>query len=123
MTSHELYTTQENLPVISIVMNNQALGMIKQLQTVQFEERFSQCCLPADFNYQKYASLGLAVIRLKNHQEFEQVLKNALQEAKPCIIEVVLSTQDMVMPMVKPGLAINEFVNFNNDTKSSSEPL
>lgn len=114
MTSHELYTiARYNLPVISIVMNNQALGMIKQLQTVQFEERFSQCCLPADFNYQKYAeAFGISGYQVKNHQEFEQVLKNALQEAKPCIIEVVLSTQDMVMPMVKPGLAINEFVKF-----------
>lgn len=114
MTSHEIYTiARYNLPVISIVMNNQALGMIKQLQTVQFEERFSQCCLPADFNYQKYAeAFGISGYQVKNHQEFEQVLKNALQEAKPCIIEVVLSTQDMVMPMVKPGLAINEFVKF-----------
>ncbi|WP_019879412.1 biosynthetic-type acetolactate synthase large subunit [Succinispira mobilis] len=114
MTSHELYTiARYNLPVISIVMNNQALGMIKQLQTVQFEERFSQCCLPAKFNYQKYAeAFGISGYQVKNHQEFEQVLKNALQEAKPCIIEVVLSTQDMVMPMVKPGLAINEFVKF-----------
>lgn len=114
MTSHELYTiARYNLPVISIVMNNQALGMIKQLQTVQFEERFSQCCLPADFNYQKYAeAFGISGYQVKNHKEFEQVLKNALQEAKPCIIEVVLSTQDMVMPMVKPGLAINEFVKF-----------
>lgn len=114
MTSHELYTiARYNLPVISIVMNNQALGMIKQLQTVQFEERFSQCCLPAEFNYQKYAeAFGISGYQVKNHQEFEQVLKNALQEAKPCIIEVVLSTQDMVMPMVKPGLAINEFVKF-----------
>lgn len=114
MTSHELYTiARYNLPVISIVMNNQALGMIKQLQTVQFEERFSQCCLPAEFNYQKYAeAFGISGYQVKNHQKFEQVLKNALQEAKPCIIEVVLSTQDMVMPMVKPGLAINEFVKF-----------
>lgn len=114
MTSHEIYTiARYNLPVISIVMNNQALGMIKQLQTVQFEERFSQCCLPAEFNYQKYAeAFGISGYQVKNHQEFEQVLKNALQEAKPCIIEVVLSTQDMVMPMVKPGLAINEFVKF-----------
>ena len=80
---------------------------------MQFEERFSQCCLPAEFNYQKYAeAFGISGYQVKNHQEFEQVLKNALQEAKPCIIEVVLSTQDMVMPMVKPGLAINEFVKF-----------
>ena len=114
MTSHELYTiARYELPVISIVMNNHALGMIKQLQTVQFEKRFSQCCLPGYFNYQKYAeTFGIAGYQVKTHAEFESVLKKALELSKPCIIEVVLSCEDMVTPMVKPGLAINEFVKF-----------
>lgn len=116
MTSQEMYTiARYNLPVISVVVNNHGLGMIRQLQTVMFEKSFSQCELPAPFDFVKYAEVfGIKGYRADSHDKFEQAFKQALKEGKPCIIEVQINPQDMVIPMVKPGQGLNAFVDFED---------
>lgn len=115
MTSQELYTiARYNLPVISVVVNNSGLGMIRQLQTVMFDKSFSQCELPAPFDFQKYAEVfGIKGYKAQSHAQFEEVFKQALAAGKPCIVEVVIDPKDMVIPMVQPGQALNAFVDFD----------
>lgn len=115
MTSQELYTiARYKLPVISIVVNNHGLGMIRQLQTVMFDKNFSQCELPAPFDFMKYAAVfGIKGYQAQTHAAFEEAFKQALKEGKSCIIEVKINPQDMVIPMVQPGQALNAFVDFD----------
>ena len=55
MTGSELFTIASNcLPIISIVFNNSGLGMIRQLQTVFFDKRFTSCEMPGYVDFVKY---------------------------------------------------------------------
>lgn len=56
MTGSELFTlASNNVPVVSVVFNNSGLGMIRQLQTVQFNKRFMACECPGYVDFVKYA--------------------------------------------------------------------
>lgn len=114
MTSQDFYTiARYQLPIISVVINNQGLGMIRQLQKVIFDNRYSQCELPGKFDFVKYAQVfGLEGYRVTTHDAFRAIFAQALQAKKPCIIEVAVEHWNMVIPMVKPGKALNEFVKF-----------
>ena len=115
MTSQDFYTiARYKFPVISVVINNSGLGMIRQLQKVIFDNRYSQCELPDPFDFVKYAEVfGLKGYRVNKHEDFDAVFRKALQEKVPCIIEVETEPDNMVIPMVKPGCAVNEFVDFD----------
>lgn len=62
MTGSELFTIASyKLPVTAIVFNNSGLGMIRQLQTVQFNKRFTSCEMPGYVDFVKYGeAFGVA---------------------------------------------------------------
>ena len=115
MTSQDLFTiARYKLPIISIVINNYGLGMIRQLQKVIFDNRYSQCELENPFDFVKYAEVfGITGYRVNTHNDFYKVFNQALQNNEPCVIEIEVNPQNMVIPMVKPGKAVNEFVEFD----------
>ncbi len=114
MTGSELFTiSSNNIPVIAIVINNTGLGMIRQLQTVQFNKRFTACELPGYMDFVKYAeSFGIAGEHVDTPEALADAVKRAMQEQKPYVIEVHLGTDNMVQPMVAPGQGISDFVQF-----------
>lgn len=114
MTGSELFTIASNkLPVIAIVLNNSGLGMIRQLQTVQFDKRFTACELPGYIDFVQYASsFGIKGEHVTTPQELADAVERAMQKAEPYLIEVVVDPEDMVQPMVAPGKGINDYVTF-----------
>lgn len=115
MTGSELFTIAANkLPVIAIVLNNSGLGMIRQLQTVQFNKHFTACELPAYVDFVQYASaFGIKGEHVATPQELAAAVEKAMQHAEPYLIEVAINPDDMVQPMVAPGKGINDYVDFN----------
>lgn len=113
MTGMELFTAvSEKLPIISIILNNQVLGMVKQWQDVFYDKRFSSTLLPS-FDFVKFAqSCGAIGIKVKTQSEFLQALEAAKACAGPILLDVTISPEAMVEPMVAPGAAIDEFVEF-----------
>ena len=111
MTGSELYTVRrENLPIISIVLNNQSLGMIRQLQKVNYRGRYIACEFPEPMDFVTYAkSFGIAGRTATTQSEFTAALQEALSETRPFLIEAKIA-RDFVAPMIKGSL--NEFVNF-----------
>jgi acetolactate synthase-1/2/3 large subunit len=116
MTGSELFTiASNNIPVIAIVFNNSGLGMIRQLQTVQFAKRFTACEMPGYVDFVKYAeAFGIEGEHVGTPEELGAALERAMSVRKPYLIEVALDPSDMVQPMVAPGLGINDFVKFGN---------
>lgn len=114
MTGSELFTIASNkLPVIAIVFNNSGLGMIRQLQTVQFDKRFTACEMPGYVDFVKYAqAFGIEGEHVAAPEELAAALERAMQTNAPYLIEVTLDPANMVQPMVAPGLGINDFVKF-----------
>lgn len=117
MTGSELFTiASNNVPVIAIVFNNSGLGMIRQLQTVQFAKRFTACELPGYVDFVKYAAaFGIEGEHADTPDALAQALDKAWERRKPYLIEVCVNPKNMVLPMVAPGLGINDFVKFAND--------
>ena len=117
MTGSELFTiASNNVPVIAIVFNNSGLGMIRQLQTVQFAKRFTACELPGYVDFVKYAAaFGIEGEHADTPETLARAVSKAWENRKPYLIEVCVNPKNMVLPMVAPGLGINDFVKFAND--------
>lgn len=114
MTGSELFTIASyKLPVTAIVFNNSGLGMIRQLQTVQFNKRFTSCEMPGYVDFVKYGeAFGVAGEHVDTPEALAAAVEKAMQLDAPYIIEVALDSKNMVQPMVTPGLGIGDFVKF-----------
>ncbi|MBQ3972306.1 MAG: biosynthetic-type acetolactate synthase large subunit [Selenomonadaceae bacterium] len=114
MTGNEYYTIARlKLPVISIIVNNTSLGMIRQLQKVMYKERYIACEFDYDMDYVAYAnSFGIAAEAVSTQEEFAEAFRKAMEaEDEPRVI-VMNVWRSFVEPMTKGGARIDEFVEF-----------
>ena len=111
MTGMELYTAvHEKLPLISIVLNNSCLGMVRQWQEIFYEKRYSSTLLP-EFNFVACAeACGAQGVKVTTCEEFAEALALAEKSEQPFVIEAVIEQKDLVTPMVAPGALITDFV-------------
>ena len=110
MNIQELMTcVASDLPVINIVLNNNYLGMVRQWQTMFYENRLSETDLSAqpDFKMLIEAFGGIGY-RVTTKEEFDAALKDAVEQKKVAMIEVVVARNEEVLPMVPNGHALNE---------------
>lgn len=114
MTGNEFYTIARlNLPVISLIVNNRSLGMIRQLQKVMYKERYIACELDYPMDYVKYAEcFGIHAEAVSTQDEFAEALKDALADTKHPRVIVLNVWRSFVEPMIKGGARIDEFVEF-----------
>ena len=114
MTGNEYYTIARlGLPVLSIIVNNCGLGMIRQLQKVLYDERYIACELDYEMDYVKYVeSFGIKAVRVGAQDEFAAALKSALEDAAHPRVIVMDVWRSFVEPMTKGGARIDEFVDF-----------
>ena len=116
MNMNEMATaTRYNIPIIQIVFNNHALGMVRQWQTLFYGKRYSQTILEDKVDYCKVAeAMGAKAIRVTKKEEVDDAIKTALEINEPVLIEVVIEQDDKVWPMVAPGAAIEESFDEND---------
>lgn len=112
MSIQELATTvQYQLPIKIILMNNGVLGMVKQLQKVFFNERFSEIQLKANPDFIKVAeAYGIKGIRVESPEQVEAAIREAIETPGPVLIDFSISPDEIVLPMVPPGKAITEIL-------------
>ena len=113
MTGNEYYTIARlNLPIISIIVNNSSLGMIRQLQKVNYKERYIACELDYPMDYAAYArSFGIEAENVDSTEGFAEAFRRAMSERRPYVI-VMNIHRSFVEPMIKGGARTNEFVDF-----------
>ena len=113
MNCNEFVTAVKNkLPLVEIVMNNNCLGMVRQWQTLFYEERYSETTLDRPTDYVKLAeAFGGKGFRITKVDEVEKVLKEALDYVDgPVLIDYVIDTDKKVFPMVAPGAPIDQIM-------------
>ena len=110
MNMNEIATaTRYNIPIIQIVFNNHALGMVRQWQTLFYGKRYSQTILEDKVDYCKVSeAMGAKAVRVTKKEEVDPAIKEALASNEPFVIEVVIDHDDKVWPMVAPGAPIEE---------------
>ena len=100
------------LPVKVIVMNNNALGMVRQWQSLFYEGRYAETTLNRATDFVKLAeAFGGTGFRVEKPEELQEVLEKALATDGPVIIDYKINSDDMVFPMVAPGAPINEIIS------------
>ncbi|HBN82516.1 MAG TPA: biosynthetic-type acetolactate synthase large subunit [Clostridiales bacterium] len=111
MNLNEMATAiRYNLSIIIVLMDNNALGMVRQWQDLFYNRRFSETTLPeVDFTAVAKA-FGLDAYRLDCCDDFEEIFKKALKSDKPVLIHCKINHDTMVLPMVPPGKAIDNIM-------------
>ena len=105
MNMNELATAVSyNLPIITILMNNQVLGMVYQWQTLFYERRYSQTQPERKTDYVKLAeAFGGRGFRVTNLAELRAAMKDALQRTGRVVIDCRIDRAERVLPMIPAG--------------------
>jgi len=113
MTGCELFTVaSENLPLITIIVDNSCLGMVRQLQHLFWNQHYSATLAPAEVNFVYFAkAFGIEGHLATTQEEFNQVLSVALASDKASVIVVKIPQEDLVAPMLMPNGPLNTFVD------------
>ncbi len=106
-----------NLPVINIILNNNYLGMVRQWQTMFYNDRLSETDLSdVQPDFVKLAeSMGGIGFRVKTKKEFENALKEAIDAKKVAFIDVQVDRREDVLPMVPPNSPLKNMLIFKGD--------
>lgn len=113
MCTQELMTASVyKLPVITLIVNNRSLGMVRQWQEMFYSERYSAVDLQASPDFvrltEAYGGIGFRVTQKDD-------LRGILEKAKaitdrPVVIDCVIPTEENVYPMIPSGQSIKEMM-------------
>ena len=106
----ELGTALENdLPLKILLLNNQTLGMVKQLQDHYCEGRHVAVHFRTnpDFHYIARAYNALS-IKAEKIDELEQKMEEFINHKGMSVLEVITSSKENVYPMVLAGCGLDQ---------------
>jgi acetolactate synthase-1/2/3 large subunit len=116
MTNQELAILNAyQIPIKVILFNNHSLGMVRQWQEIFYEERRSQSVFDMEPDFQLLAeAYGLKHEKFLNPATIAEDLKAVIEEV-PMVLEVGISQEELVYPMVPAGWHNDEMlgVKFN----------
>ena len=105
------------LPVVNIILNNNYLGMVRQWQSMFYEDRLSETDLSdVQPDFVKLAeSMGGIGFRVSKKEEFEKALKEAIESNQVAFIDVQVDRREDVLPMVPPNSPLKNMLVFKED--------
>ena len=115
MTNQELATCAlNNIPIKIAVINNGALGMVRQWQTLFYNQRYSNTDLQSRRipDFVKLAeAYGCVGLRCESPDQVDSVIEKAMAiNDAPVVIDFVVHEDAMVWPMVPAGLSNDEIL-------------
>ncbi len=113
MNMNELATASRyRIPIIQVIFDNHALGMVRQWQTLFYGKRYSNTILEDKVDYVKVSeALGAKAYHITKREEADDVIRAAMESDEPVVICCALAQDDKVWPMVAPGAPIEEAFN------------
>jgi acetolactate synthase I/II/III large subunit len=108
MTCQELATAAlERLPIVTVVINNGWLGMVRQWQEMFYDNRFAQTHLT--HSVPDYAQLaeayGCAGFTVEAEEQLEDALAGAFSCGRSAVVDVRCDPEEKCFPMVPAGAA------------------
>jgi len=112
MTEQELAcSVTENIPVKVIVLNNSMLGMPAQWCRLFYNRRYSAVKLGHVPDFVKLAeAYGAQGIRAASLEEFSKAVQKAMGSEVTTVIDVPISPEEDVYPMIPPGRGLDETI-------------
>lgn len=104
MNCNELPTVAtQDLPIVILLFNNNALGMVRQWQNLFSHKRYSETDIYDKTNYIMLANAyGIEGHKAQNLEELNQILENLTLD-KPVLIECQIDHDINVFPIVPPN--------------------
>jgi acetolactate synthase-1/2/3 large subunit len=120
MNLQELDTLVEHdLPVKVIIMNNQHLGLVKQQQKLFYGSRYHGIRNQRALDFPAVArAMGMAGVDLEDCHDPAEALRQVLNAPGPCLINVPIDPEAMVLPMVPSGAANREMILHDPEAKT-----
>ncbi|HPC28555.1 MAG TPA: thiamine pyrophosphate-dependent enzyme, partial [Candidatus Methanomethylicus sp.] len=114
MTEQDLATAVvEQIPTVSLIMDNRVLGMVRQWQCMFCDKRYSGIDLGKVPDFVKLAeAYGAEGIRVETYEEFETAVRRSLKAELPVVVDIPISMDEKVLPMVPPGKTLKELILF-----------
>ncbi|MGN1414199.1 MAG: biosynthetic-type acetolactate synthase large subunit [Anaerovoracaceae bacterium] len=112
MNLNEACTAVSNhLPIITIILDNQVLGMVYQWQTIFYGKRYSNTTPERKTDFVKLAqAFGAEGYRATTPEEFDEAMKKALQADGPVWIDCMISREERVLPMIPGGKTVEDII-------------
>ena len=112
MNLNELATAVTyNIPVVIVLLNNGALGMVRQWQNLFYEKRYSSTVLDRKTDFVKVTeAFGAEAVRVDNIDAFEKAFAYGMEYNGPYLIEVTMNMDEFVLPMLPPGGSIDDII-------------
>ena len=112
MNIQEMATAAENnLDVKIILMNNDALGLVHQQQSLFYKQGVFAATYPGSVNFMQIAAgFGLQTCDLNAESDPQAALQAIISRPGPALIHVRIDAGEKVYPMVPPGAANTEMV-------------
>lgn len=100
-----------NLPVITVIMNNTVLGMVRQWQRCFYGKRFAATDPHRQTNFVKLAeAFGAKGYYAETIAEFKDAFSEALKANGPVWIECAIDKDERVLPMIPAGKTVNDIM-------------
>ncbi len=122
----ELQTVAHHgIPVKMIVMNNRALGMVRQFQEIYFDGRYQSTVLgysAPDF-VRVAGAYGIPAARVEGSSGQEEAIRTLLGQEGPCLLEVALPQDTQVNPKLMVNRPVEDMFPFLSREELRSEMI
>ncbi|MBQ7827353.1 MAG: biosynthetic-type acetolactate synthase large subunit [Clostridia bacterium] len=100
------------LPIITVIMNNAVLGMVRQWQKAFYGKRYSSSEPERVTDYAKVAEgFGAIGYKCTTPAEFKTAFEKALEADGPVWIECVIDREERVLPMIPAGGTVDDTIS------------
>jgi acetolactate synthase-1/2/3 large subunit len=115
MNCNELGTVSKyKLPLKTFILNNNALGMVRQWQQLFCNNRFSETMGDDSVDFVKLGqAYGIKSYRVSTLAELDAVLEEIKDLAEPILVDCILLPEENVYPIVPPGRPITQMITQN----------
>ena len=112
MNSQEMATAKINdVPVKVLIIDNRALGMVHQWQSLFYNKRYSFTELADNPDFIKLAdAYGWRARRVEKPEDVDAALDEMLASKEPFLLDVMIPRDQTVYPMVAPGAPIDDII-------------
>ena len=111
MNLTELATAvSQELPIVVVILNNNALGLPRQWQTMFYRGHYSQTTLDRKTDFAALAgAFGAHGYLAETTGQLESILAG-LPGGGPAVIDCRIGMDEKVFPMIPPGGSINDII-------------
>lgn len=112
MTMYELATCAENnIPVKFAIFNNNCLGMVRQWQTIFYQDDYVATRYTKNPDFVKLAeAFGIMGMRVTKSHEVADAIRKAGVHPGPVLVDFVIDPMENVYPMIPAGQSLAELI-------------